>query len=528
MRLLARRLIPLTFAIGVLAPAAAGPTLTAAAANPIVTENQETGTTAWQIGAQPANDTIGQIKGYASATSVSQNQSIKFYVSVYPPQTYSIDFYRIGWYGGLGGRLRLNVPALLGTTQAPCVPNVSTGLTDCGWEPSYTLTVPPDWTSGVYLGLLTNSRGYQNYVIFVVKDGRPAQYLYQSSVATYQAYNDYPNNGLTGKSLYPFNSYGVAVGRTDTRAYKVSFDRPYSGDGAGQFFWWEIQFVRWAERLGYDLTYTTDIDTHENGRALLNSKAFLAVGHDEYWSAQMFNAAEAARDAGVNLAFLGSNEVFWQVRFEPSSSGVPDRVMVCYKDASLDPVQGPTTTVNFRSAPVNRPEQTLVGIQYTSSGNWGQNVGYVVQNSSNWAYAGSGVNDGDSIPGMVGYEMDRLWSNYPGPATSNQTLLSRSPYVNTEGVSDYANSSIYQAPSGAWVFAAGTTVWNLGLDSFNSTLADPRIQQTMANIMNAFTSGAPTAPATVAAAPPDLAPGVGPNPSMAAELTSSQLKLSGD
>jgi len=202
--------------------------------------------------------------------------------------------------------------------------------------------------------------------------------------------------------------------------------------------------------------------------------------------------------------------------------------MVCYKDASLDPVQGPLTTVNFRSAPVNRPEQTLVGIQYTSSGNWGQNVGYVVQNSSNWPYAGSGVNDGDSIPGMVGYEMDRLWSNYPGPATSNQTLLSRSPYVSTEGVSDYANSSIYQAPSGAWVFAAGTTVWNLGLDSFNSTLADPRIQQTMANIMNAFTSGAPAAPATVAAAPPDLAPGVGPNPSMAAELTSSQLKLSGD
>src|SRR5205814_8916943 len=214
-----------------------------------------------QIGAQPANDTIGQIKGYASATSVSQNQSIKFYVSVYPPQTYSIDFYRIGWYGGLGGRLRLNVPALLGTTQAPCVPNVSTGLTDCGWEPSYTLTVPPDWTSGVYLGLLTNSRGYQNYVIFVVKDGRPAQYLYQSSVATYQAYNDYPNNGLTGKTLNPFNSYGVAVGRTDTRAYKVSFDRPYSSDGAEQLFGRATHSDRCAARLGPDLQQPAGYDT---------------------------------------------------------------------------------------------------------------------------------------------------------------------------------------------------------------------------------------------------------------------------
>src|SRR2546421_9974861 len=110
MRLLARRLIPLTFAIGVLAPAAAGPTLTAAAANPIVTENQETGTTAWQIGAQPANDTIGQIKGYASATSVRQNQSIKFYVSAYPRQTYSLVFYRIGSDGGPGRERRHHIP----------------------------------------------------------------------------------------------------------------------------------------------------------------------------------------------------------------------------------------------------------------------------------------------------------------------------------------------------------------------------------------------------------------------------------
>src|SRR2546430_13876641 len=119
MRLLARRLIPLTFAIGVLAPAAAGPTLTAAAANPIVTENQETRTTAWQIGAQPANDTIGQIKGYASATSGSQNQSITFYVSVYPPQTYSIDFYRIGGDVGLGRRPWLTISRLPCTPPAP-------------------------------------------------------------------------------------------------------------------------------------------------------------------------------------------------------------------------------------------------------------------------------------------------------------------------------------------------------------------------------------------------------------------------
>src|SRR5439155_20536697 len=134
-------------------------------------------------------------------------------------------------------------------------------------------------------------------------------------------------------------------------------------------------------------------------------------------------------------------------------------------------------------------------------------------------FVSNGVIVGARITGIIGDVISRLCNNYHGPATSNQTLLTQSPYVSTERVAHYANSSIYQAPSRAWVFAAGTTVWNLGLDSFNSTLADPRIQQTMANIMNAFTSGAPAAPATVAAAPPYLTPGVGPNPSIAVDLS---------
>jgi hypothetical protein len=123
--------------------------------------------------------------------------------------------------------------------------------------------------------------------------------------------------------------------------------------------------------------------------------------------------------------------------------------------------------------------------------NYGSNVSYVVTNSSSWVYAGTGFHDGDSVPGIVGYEMDRLVSNYPMPPNTSYTLLSHSPYVSSGGVADYANSSIYQAPSGAWVFAAGTISWSWGLDNFGYTLADPRIQQTTANILNAFLNGAP-------------------------------------
>lgn len=473
--------------------------------NPIVTENQQPGSTAWRLSPPLiADDAIGQIKGYASATSVNQNESITLYVTVNPAQTYTIDIFRVGWYAGLGGRLRFHAGPLAGVQQSACVPDPTTGLIACNWVPSYTLTIPSDWTSGVYFALLTNAAGFQNYVIFVVRDGRPASFLYQQSVITDQAYNNYPDDGHTGKSLYAYNSYGASTVAGDPRAVKVSFDRPYASHGAGNFPNWEIQLVRWLERAGYDVTYSTDIDTHANGGALLTTRSFISGGHGEYWSKQMFDAIEAARDAGVNLGFFGADVASVQVRVEASASGVANRVIVCYKDAGIDPVQGPTTTVAWRSPPVNRPEQPLRGVQSAFTF-FQANVGYVVTNSSHWVYAGTGFKDGDVVPGIVGYEVDRFWPNVPPPNAVSQTILSQSPFTDWRGMPDYANSAIYQAPSGAWIFSAGTMSWSWGLDNFYSNAAaDARIQRTTANILNAFLSGAPvvydlrvTAPATV-------------------------------
>src|SRR5437899_7739943 len=222
----------------------------------------------------------------------------------------------MGWYQGLGGRLRLHT-SLTGISQTPCTPDATTGMIACSWSGTYSLTIPSDWVSGMYLGLLTNAAGYRNNTIFVVRDDRPAPFLYQQSVTTDQAYNNYPNDGRTGKSLYAFNSYGANTVSGQTRAVKVSFDRPYADSGTGNFVHWEINFIRWLERSGYDVTYSTDIDTHANGGELQNHKAFLSVGHDEYWSKEMFDAVEAARGVGVNLAFFGGDDVSVQVRCEP-------------------------------------------------------------------------------------------------------------------------------------------------------------------------------------------------------------------
>src|SRR6185312_11337043 len=110
---------------------------------------------------------------------------------------------------------------------------------------------------------------YESYIPFVVRDdSRHSALLYQQSVTTYEAYNNYPEDGpnftglpATGKSLYDYNSSAAKTGVGTQRATKVSFDRPYSAesDGAGQYFEFEAKFVSWVEQNGYDVTYSTDV-----------------------------------------------------------------------------------------------------------------------------------------------------------------------------------------------------------------------------------------------------------------------------
>jgi len=487
--------------------------------NPIVVENHNLGTTNWNL-SNSGSDAVGQIKGYASAVSINKGESITFFVSVNPAQTFTIDVYRLGWYGGAGGRLMQHVDALQGTQQQTCPTDPTLGTIVCAWNPSFTLAVPDTWTSGIFVALLANAAGFQNYIVFVVRDdSRTADLLYQLGVNTLQAYNNWPNDNSTGKSFYNYNSFGATTITGATRAAKISFDRPYRDDGSGGlFYWqlWDLYLIQWLEKNGYDVAYSTDLDTHLNGSRLLGFKGFMSTGHNEYWSKPMYDNVQAARDGGVNLAFFGANAVYWQVRYEPSAAGVPNRILVCYKDSSIDPVQGPTTTVRWRD--LNRPEQALMGVQFSDE-NGLQNFPYVVTNSSSWVYGNTNFADGSSVPGIVGYEWDRFDSNYPPPpaVAGSWTLLGNSATVTDAGSADSSNSSIYQAQSGAWVFATGTMSWSSGLSA--PGLADPSIQQATTNVLNRFIKGAAstsftltltksgTGTGTVASSPPGIACG---------------------
>jgi len=135
----------------------------------------------------------------------------------------------------------------------------------------------------------------------------------------------------------------------------------------------------------------------------------------------MYDAAQGARDAGVSLGFLGSDAIGWQARFEASPGGAANRVLVCYKTADppnpVDPITAGSpglTTTQWRLAPVNRPEQSLIGVQFSSQTGaaWNNTQPYVVTNSGNWVYANSGFTDGSRVSGLAGLRPTGYSNNF--------------------------------------------------------------------------------------------------------------------
>ena len=468
--------------------------------NPIQVENARPGTTDWQL-QNPSSDNEGsQIEGYASATSVNRGDNISFFVRT-TGTSYTIAIYRLGWYGGLGGRLEVAPKSFPAISQPLPTPDPTFGMTECNWTSQYTLTTsnpfdPTDWVSGIYVAKLLSSSGFDRYILFVVRDdSRSSSLVYQQSVNTSQAYNNWG-----GKSLYGFNS------TSSTPAVKVSFNRPdVDGWGTGTFLSYEQDMVGFLENEGYDVSYTTDVDTHERGSLLTNHHGFLSVGHNEYWSLEMRQNVTAARDAGVGLAFFSANSIYWQIRYETSPiTGVADRTIVAYKEIAdtddpdaANPSTYPLITTQFRLPHGNlpgQPEDSLIGIMY--NGEEPASGDIVVTNTGTWVFQGTGLSDGSHLPGILGYEVDGLSNDSTTPSDIIQ--IAHSPY-SLNGQTFAGDSSVYQALSGAWVFAAGSIEWSWGLSNIsswgNTGDVNAGTQQITRNVLDQFiNSGTVTTP----------------------------------
>jgi hypothetical protein len=183
----------------------------------------------------------------------------------------------------------------------------------------------------------------------------------------------------------------------------------------------------------------------------MNHRCLFSLGHDEYWSQPMRQGAEAANAKGVNLAFLGANACYRQIRMEPSSVGL-NRLQVCYKSASEDPLaqENPAlTTVNWGQAPVNQPESTLIGSMYQSVG---AKADTIVTDASSWFFDGCNLNDGHAFPQTILGEYDRYVPSFPGPR--NADVLAHSP---VPGQPNWSDITYFTAPgNGGGVLASGS------------------------------------------------------------------------
>src|SRR5882724_1744004 len=446
------------------------------------------------------------IQGFTTDISVNVAQTVFFKIAT-NATVYRIDIYRLGYYQGNGARLVTSVsPSVpLPQVQPACLKNTSTGLTDCGnWAVSASWTVPSNATSGVYFAKLVRlDTGETGVVVFIVRnDSSHSDILVQTCDPTWHAYNDYG-----GSSLY--------TGPT-TRAFKVSYNRPFNVPNPSTWlFSAEYPMWQWLEANGYDVSYIAGADTDRNGALIMQHKIFMSVGHDEYWSGGQRANVEAARAAGVNLAFFSGNEVFWKTRWEPSIDGTnaPYRTLVCYKEtlanAAIDPADPSTWTGIWRdsrfSPPADggHPENALSGTIFAVDAP--RNDAITVPQADgrmrfwrNTSIATLGAGQVATLPsGTLGYEWDEDADNGFRPAgliRLSTTTLAVSTYLYFSPSSGYhfgnANathhSTLYRAPSGALVFGAGTIHWSLGVDSdhagYTGLPADPNMRQATVNL----------------------------------------------
>jgi hypothetical protein len=413
----------------------------------VTEENAKPGTTNWQITGPAEGDAI---EGYASVVSAAPGETVTLYVST-AARSFHVEAYRMGWYGGAGGRLVWTSPDIAGTRQVPATVTPGTNLVEASWEPSVRTVVDASWPPGCYLlKLVAPTEGVQRWVPLTVRnDSSRSAFLMMNAVTEWQAYNEWG-----GYSLYFGQGRG---GRTfQNRGRIVAFDRPYDQPGgAGDFIGLEFPLVQLLEGRGYDVSYLTSVDFHRHPEIALQHRALLSPGHDEYWSKPMRDGAEVARDHGVNLAFFGANAAYRQIRFESSPLG-PDRHQVCYKSAGQDPmrtVDPSLVTVNWRDLPVNRPENAMIGQQYECNP---VKADMVISDASAWVFEGTAVTAGQALPDTVGPEYDRYSATPSAPP--NVQILAHSP-VTCHGKASFSDMTYYTAPSGAGVFASGSIWW---------------------------------------------------------------------
>jgi hypothetical protein len=425
----------------------------------------------------------------------------------------------------------------------------------CGWPAALTLDVDPAWRSGYYevvMEIDVGEKVRRDYAFFVVRPSLGARIVVALATNTWHAYNDFG-----GPNLYTGGTH-VAMQRPMSAGYLFKppgKGRRVTGTGApdpqnaahvgyiqvnhlsgyaGSAGWpdWELPFIEWAEREGFEIGVCTNADLEEHPEVLEGASLYLSVGHDEYWSGGMRDTVEDFIAKGGNAAFFSGNTSLWQVRIE----GDDHDVMVGYKGFfKNDPRMGTDREVEvttfWSDVVVGRPENHMTGVSFTRGGyhRIGRNVtaglgGYTVHRAGHWIFEGTGLGYGDVLgvgATVVGYECDGCAFTYrdglPYPTGEDGTPTTfeilgtcptqhftrqtapRPPRPGEPSELEYIASRVFgtrepeamerirhgHAVLGAYTNKAGATVVTSGSTDWAHGLAgrDPQIEQITRNVL---------------------------------------------
>jgi hypothetical protein len=460
-------------------------------AKAVTAENALPGTHAWWpsvAGNRPG------IEAYLDRVSVRPGDKVGLYLNA--TGTVNVTALRAGWYGGLGSRVIWH-----GSTVASAQPKQATlasPLPDLGGMKGTRAIVAPwrmttlldttGWPEGQYLIRLDRAGAARVVPLIVRSADAKGRVLLVAATMTWQAYNLWG-----GASLYE----GGSDESFGNRSFAVSYDRPYSdGFGAGHYIGHDLGLDQLAESAGLPLAWTTDYDLAQDPAPLDGATAIIFGGHSEYWTGVERDAVTAAVGKGSNLAIFGANTAYWRVRLAGRTVGLPGqpdrrgglpRLVVGAKDAGLDPLAGKDPAgamARFRDRPAPRPEEALTGMRYDC---FPAKAALTVADATWWGWAGTGLKNGDSLPGVVAPESDRVYPAADLPHPMQIVAYTKFP---CRGHLTAQTSVYWAAPSGAGVFTAGTMDWPCAARQL-CTIPDPVrastvLSQVTRNILTAF------------------------------------------
>jgi N,N-dimethylformamidase len=238
----------------------------------------------------------------------------------------------------------------------------------------------------------------------------------------------------------------------------------------------EWRLLGWLEREHFAYDYYAETQLHDSTLELDAYKVLILSTHPEYWTRKMYHTVKSwVNDRGGKLMYLGGNGLNCEAEISGTAA--------VYLNGDAREMKRSAFESRFHMR--GESEAALLGVAFTETGIM-TGAPYRVRNAAHWAFAGTGLSDGDLFGqaslhrrcpgGASGHETDKISPSSP----PGVLCLAKGTNIDDGG----AELSYYETASGGAVFSAGSIAWP------SAILVDDCVSQMTANVLSRFLSAA--------------------------------------